>query len=138
MPIIKFSTADILRSKNLETGWYSFQVKTVLGPRPNEAKTGIVYEAILTLIDSTNPTLNSKELSTYFGFTNGKGYGMDFIAAAMGLTSDQMTDIDLDTDKILGAKLDAKVKVDVYEGRQNNKFEAFLFYKKAAGQGVPF
>ena len=138
MPIIRFTVADALRSKNLDTGWYSFQVKSILGPRPNAEKTGVVYEGVLSLIDSSNPALNGKEISTYFGFSNSKGYGLDFIAAAQGLSLDQSVETDLDTDKLLAQKLDAKVKVDVYEGRQNNKFEAFLPYKKAAGMAVPF
>jgi hypothetical protein len=137
MPVIILSTADILRSKLLDSGWASFLVSRLEGPTASAKKDSMNYVFWLSLIDAQNSEMNGKEIGARF---NSKAIGMitPFLAACKGIPAKDMVAGEYDLDAAVGTKVDAKVIVDTYEGQLKNDFETFLPYKAAAGQAPAF
>ena len=52
MAVIKFTKADVLRSRNLEGDkWYSWQITKVEGPKLSKGQDSYNYHVTLSLID---------------------------------------------------------------------------------------
>ena len=138
MAIINFSVADILRGKNLEKGWYSFEITNVEGPVANAKKDGVNFKVTFSLIDSGSDT-DGKQIVRFY---SSKAISMfiPLIAAIRGISVDDMEikDFQLDTDELTNAKVDGAVTIDTYEGQQRNVIENFVPYKSAVGKGLQF
>lgn len=140
MPVIAVATADILKSKNLELGWYSWIVTAVNGPKTNAKGDGVNYEVVINLIDWT-PEMDGKEIKKTF---SSKAIGMilPLYAACKGIPLQQLLDdpkpFQLDTDDLMNKKVDGKAIVENYEGRFINKVDEFAIYKSLAGAAPKF
>jgi hypothetical protein len=138
MPIIKFTKADVLRSRPLEGDkWYSWEISRVEGPKTNAKGDGFNFIITLSLIDAGE--LDGKEVMRTF---SNKAIGMmlPLVAAVRGVPQDEIDpeDFNLDTDELVHQKIDGKYKIDTYEGQLVGKVEEYLPYKKMAGQTQPF
>jgi hypothetical protein len=137
LPVIQFTIADVLRTKVLEEGWYSFLISDVTGPTPNSKKDGVNYTITFTLIDAGER--DGKEIKRVF---SNKAISMmiPLVAAARGITEDQIPKegFSFDTDELVGKKIDGKATPNVYEGQINNKVEIYMPYKMSVGQKAAF
>lgn len=139
MPVISFSTGDILRSKVLEgEQWLSWQINNVSPMRPNDDKSGFNWDVTFTLIEAPNSDLNGKEIKRTFS-TKANGFAVDLFLAAEGKKKDEVKEgFNGDTDSLMGKKIDGKVTVDVYNGQTNNRLEMYAPYKSMVGKGPAF
>lgn len=139
MPIIKFTTADILRSKLIDEGWYPAKVTEIQGPIVSTKGDSHNFIVRYTLGDKSPAP--GKIIEEYF---NSKAMGkmIPLVAACKGSDTSTIVDnpaeFNLDTDEILGKELDLKVIREQYEGQWNNKAGGYLPKGKAAGVAVPF
>ena len=136
MPIINFTTADVLRSKLLDAGYYSFIIAAVTGPKTNKAQDGFNYEAHFQLIDK-GADLDGKEIKHTF---SNKAISMMLpcVQAIRGGMKLEPKDFTFDTDELLNKKVDCKIIQDTYEGQLNNKIEAWFPYKSIVGKAAAF
>ena len=139
MAVIKFSKADVLRSKNLEADtWYSWEITKIEGPTVSAKGDSYNYKFTLSLIDQSED-LNGKEINRTY---NSKAISMmiPIYAAANGKKLDEIDPeaFDVDTDELVGKKVDGKYKLEPYEGNLVGKVEDYLPYKSVAGQPTPF
>ncbi len=138
MPIIKFETKDILRSKVLEAKWYSWEVRDIGAPVANDKGDGYNYKVRFSLIDA-GEDLNGKEVERTF---SSKAIGMmiPLVAAARSvkLTDIPVEGFQIDTDELVGKKIDGNCKIDIYNGNPNNKVEEYAPYKSIVGQAAAF
>lgn len=140
MPVISVQTADILKSKNLESAWYSWQVTAIQGPTTNAKGDGVNYVVVINLIDHS-PEMDGKEIKKTF---SSKAIGMiiPLYAACKGIPLQTVLDdpkpFQLDTDDLLNKKVDGKAVVETYEGRLINKVDEFAIYKSIAGKAPSF
>lgn len=139
MPIIGFKTADILKSKVMEEEWCHFIISHVSEPVKSKSSDSYNYNVTFTLCEYHNPDLNGKEIVRSF---SAKAIGMmlPLIAAVRGVKVADIppADFQLDTDELVGKKIDGKIKVDVYEGNPNNKLEEYAPYKSCVGAAPAF
>lgn len=140
MPVIQFSVGDVLRSRVLEIGWKSFVVKEIK-PELSADKMSMNYIATFMLIDE-NPELDGKEIVRYF---NSKAISMmlPLVYASKGIKlADTMKEkpeaIAIDTDEIVGKKVDCNIKQDTYQGNVKNIVEEYAPYKSMKGAGPAF
>lgn len=138
MAIVKFNVADVLRSKNLEARWYSWQINAINGPKPNDAKDGVNYEFVFTLIDES-PDLDGKEVKRTF---SSKAIGMmiPLVAAVRGLRAVDIKPeaFEVDLDELMSKKIDGMCKVEMYNGNPQNRVEEYAAYKSMKGAPTPF
>lgn len=131
MPAISFNTADILRARVMEKGWKPLQITAIEGPTANSKKDGFNYTVVFTLIEDSD--LAGKEFKRVF---SNKAISMmiPLIAAARGLKESDIPKegFTLDTDELLGKKIDGLVDTDTYEGQLKNVVEVYLPYKASS------
>lgn len=137
MPVITFNVADILRSKNLEKGWYSYRISKV-DSAPSAKKDSINYGVYFTLIDK-GPDYDGKEIKTIFN-TKAISRLIPLFAAVKGIKAEDIKpeSFDLDTDALVGATIDGMTDIDNYEGNLRNVIEIFAPYKSVAGKAPTF
>jgi hypothetical protein len=139
MPIISFTTADILRSKLVDEGWYPAKVTEIQGPVASKA--GDSHNFILRYTLGEKSPAPGKIIEEYF---NSKAMGrmIPLVAACKGQDASSIIDagaaFQLDTDEIFGKEFDLKVIREQFEGQWNNKAGGYLPKGKAAGVAVPF
>ena len=135
MPIIQFTTADVLRSKLLPEGFYSFKIAKVDGPKENKAKDGFNFVFKFELIDA-GEGLDGKVIEHTFS-NKAMSMMLPCISAVKGTTIEPK-DFVFDTDEVVNAKVDCKVIQDTYEGQLNNKIFAWFPYKSIVGKAPSF
>lgn len=133
MPVINFTTADVMRSKILEKGWRPMQITAVTGPTPNKAKDGVNFTVTFTLIDSGD--LDGKEFQRVFS-SKAISMMLGLVAAVRGIKQNEIPkeSFSVDTDELLGKKIDGLVDTDTYEGQLKNICEVYLPYKTSSNQ----
>jgi hypothetical protein len=131
VPVINFTVGDILRSKLLEAQWYKWQITAVAGPTPNAKKDGVNFTVTFTLIDTGE--LDGKEITRTF---SNKAIAMmiPLVAAARGIKVESIPkeNFQLDTDELVGKKIDGKISMDTYEGQIKNVLEDYMPYKSTS------
>ena len=128
MPIIPITKADLMKTTNLDPGWYGVQVIKVY---PLEKATNS---------DSTNQKIDGEVEGT------GKVITMTFNSVLWGklaplwkaCTGKELEEGKTDTDLLMGKKFDGKVGPRLYNGNLYDEFQAFLPYGASKGQQVPF
>lgn len=139
MPVINFTKADVLRSRNLESDkWYSWQIARVEGPKASKGGDSYNYTVVLSLIDHS-PETDGKEINRMYN-TKAISMMIPLIAAVKGINQDEIEadKFTFDLDELVGKKIDGKHKLENYEGSLIPKVEEYLPYKKIVGQPVPF
>lgn len=136
MPIIKFTTADVLRSKLLDKGYYSFQIMPIGAPVQNAKQDGFNFNVVHQLID-TGEGLDGKEIRHTF---SNKAISMmlPMVSAARGGVKIEPSDFQLDTSELDNCKIDCEVIQDLYEGNWNNKIVNWYPYKSVVGKAPAF
>ena len=136
MPVIQFTTADVLRAKTLEEGYYSFLISGVLGPATDKSGSGVNYKFQHTLID-VSPEMDGKVIDINF---SSKAISMMIpcIEAANGGGKVAKEGFSFNTDDVIGKKVDAKVVVEIYNGQPKNDISAWFPYKGVVGKGPAF
>lgn len=137
MPIINFTTADILRQKLIDEGWYGVKITAINGPKAAKTGNGVNFEVDFTLDDKSpapgkvvTRVFNSSLISMM----------IPLVAACRGVSVEDIKEnFSLDTTELLGKDIDVKLIKDLYEGRWNNKAEGgFLPKGMGTNQTVPF
>ena len=129
MPIIKITKADIERIKVLDPGWYGCTISKVVGNEPAKDK-----QSINTIVTFTIDKVG-KEIPVYY---NSKLMAM-IIPLYEAVSGKKHTeDFDLDTDSLMGKKLDVKLGTTIYNGIPQNQIEGYLPYGQGANQKAPF
>src|SRR6266852_960348 len=115
MPVINITQADIMKTKNVNPGWYGAKVIKVHPLAPSKAKDSINQAIDIELENSDGKVITK----TY----NSKLIGMiaPLIEAAMGKALDPGS---FDTDLLLGKKVDVKVVPVVQDGIIYDNIEA--------------
>lgn len=138
MAIVKFNVADVLRSKNLEARWYSWQINRIEGPTASDDKLAVNYKFVFTLIDE-NPDLDGKEINRTF---SSKAIGMmiPLVAAIRGVRTTEIKPeaFEVDLDELKGKKIDGMCKVEMYNGNPQNRVEEYAPYKSMKGAPTAF
>ncbi len=138
MPVIKFETKDVLKSKVLEDKWYSFEIREIPAAVVNAGGDGFNYKVRFALIDA-GEEMNGKEIERTF---SSKAIGMmiPLVAAARGipLSDIPVEGFQLDTDELVGKKIDGHCKIEIYNGNPNNKVEEYAPYKSVVGKAMAF
>jgi len=139
MAVIKVTKGDQLRSKVLEAGWQSLEITSISGMRQNEKKTGFNYDIVFTLVDHPDNDLNGKEFKkTMSTLANGILGQIEDAVNNIAAANKSPEDREIDTDTLIGKRLDGNISVEVYNNRPNNKIEEFAPYKSMKGKGLPF
>jgi hypothetical protein len=129
MPIIKITKADIEKIKVLENGWYGATISKVADPTPAKDKQSI-NTAVTFVIDKVG-----KEIQNFY---NSKLMAM-IIPLYEAVTGKKYTeDFELNTDHLLGKKVDLKLTTTIYNGNPQNTIEGYLPYGAGANQKVPY
>lgn len=129
MPLLKFTAADVLRTKVLEKGWYNVQVKTVSDFTTSKAGDSNNIK-ITFLVEGTE----GKEIERTY---NSKAMSMmiPLIAACTGQVI-KPENFDFDTDTLKGKKCDGKIDIEMYEGNPKNVLNDFVPHGKGKLQGA--
>jgi hypothetical protein len=129
MPVIKITKADIEKVKTLEPGWYGSVISKVSDPTPAKDKQSVntVLTFVIDKVGKEIPVyINSKLIAMIipvYEAVTGKKYNEEF---------------DLDTDTLIGKKLDVKLGTTIYNGNPQNQIEGYLPYGQGANQKAPF
>lgn len=136
MPIIQFTTADVLRAKLLDPGYYSFKIVKIEGPKENANKDGFNYFVFFELIDE-GEGFDGKQIKHTF---SNKAISMmlPLVQAVRGGEKIEPKDFVFDTDELSNTKVDGKVTQETYEGQLNNKLEVWFPYKSIVGKALAF
>lgn len=133
MPILNITAADVLKSKNIDPGWYGAKVSAVSDLKQSKAGDSVNCNVTFTI----EGTEGKEIIRTY----NSKAIGMiiPLFAAAQGKTTAEIKpeNFQIDTDVILNKQVDVKIVLDTYEGKLNNKVEDVLPYGKGR-QALPY
>jgi hypothetical protein len=121
MPVINITQADIMKTKNVNPGWYGAKVIKVYSLEPSKAKDSINQKIDIELENSDGKVITK----TY----NSKLIGMiaPLIEAAMEKSVDPGS---FDTDLLLNKKVDVKVVPVVQDGIVYDNIDAILPYGK--------
>ena len=134
MPIISVTTADILKSKTLDAGWYGADITAVAGPKTSAAGDSVNFVVSFTLDDKSPAP--GKSLDNYF---NSKAIGMIVpLISAVRNQPVEAKDFQLDTDELMHKKVDVKIVVATYEGSLRNNIAEFAPYGVGTSQKAPF
>lgn len=136
MPIINFTTADVLRSKLLEPGYYSFRIADVVGPKENNNKDGFNFIYKFELIDK-GEGMDGKIIDHSYS-NKAMSMMLPCIAAIRGGGPIDPKDFTFNTDEVLNGKVDCQVIQDTYNGQLNNKIIAWFPYKSVVGKAAAF
>lgn len=139
MPIINFTPADVLRNRNLENEkWYSWVIKEIKAPTPSKDKQSVNTALVLSLIDSDSD-LDGKEIIRMYN-SKAPSMWLSIVAAARGIPMSELPKegFQVDTDELVGKKVDGKYVLETYEGQLQGRVETYLPYKSAAGQAGTF
>lgn len=115
MPIVKFTPADILRSKILPAGWYGAKI-TSIAPWKESKDKGSSNMLFTFTIDNTD----GKEIERYY---NSKAISMmiPVVEAVKKVKlADKPEEFVFDSDELLNAQLDVYVAVEMFEGNPKN------------------
>lgn len=118
MAILKISKQDILRQLPVNPGWYKGTVKSI-ELKQSKAKDSYNYETTITL------DADGREVVTNFN-TKAIGMAIPFLEAILNDKIPPDQDIEFDTEKIVGKRLQVKMEHDTYEGRIISKVTEFL------------
>lgn len=134
MPLLKFTPADIQKSKILDDGWYGLAVKKVGEWTP--AKDGKSLNLVITLVVEDQ---NDKEIE-YLINNTGMGFHVAFFAAILNVPVKKIQDDptileSFDTDTLPGKKIDGHIIQDTYNGAVNNKIARGIGGFLPYGQG---
>lgn len=135
MPLLKFTPADIQKSKLLTEGWYGLTVAKVSEWLPSKDTKSLNLTVTFTVEGE-----NDKEL-TYMINSTGMGFHVGLFAAILGIPAQKIQDNpslleSIDTDTLPGKKVDGHVVVDSYQGKNNNKVATFLPYGQGRSQAA--
>lgn len=132
MPLLKFTPADIQKSKLLDDAWYGLAIKKVSDWIPS--KNGKTLNLTIDLVVEGE---NDKEISYMINNTV-MGFHVAFFAAILGIPIKKVQDDPsiletFDTDTLPGKKVDGHVIQNTFNGSTSNKVAngGFLPY----GQG---
>lgn len=120
MPLLRFTPADIQKSKLLEDAWYGLTVKKVSEWTPS--KDGKSLNLNISLVVEGE---NDKEID-YMINNTGMGFHVAFFAAVLGMPIKKIQDDpsileNFDTDTLPGKKVDGHIIQNTYNGSTNNK-----------------
>lgn len=135
MPIINFTTADVLRSKLLDPGYYSFRIADILGPKENSKKDGFNFVFKFELIDK-GEGMDGKIIDHTYS-NKAMSMMLPCISAVKGAAVEPK-DFVFNTDEVLNGRVDCQVIQDTYEGQLNNKIIAWFPYKSVVGKAAAF
>ena len=139
MPLLKFTPADIQKSKLLNDGWYGMTVKKVSEWEPakvNPPKPPSLNMIITFVVEGEN----DKEID-YLINNTGMGFHVGLFAALLKIPVKKIQDDtslleNFETEQAIGMKVDGHVIVDNFQGRNNNKISAFLPYGQGRAQAA--
>lgn len=124
MPIIKVTKADLMKTVNLETGWYGstitkvYPIETAASGKSYNHKFDAEVEGTGKVITMTFNSLLIGKMAPLYKSCTGK----------------EIPEGEFDTDELLGKKFDGKVGQRLYEGNMFDEFQAFLPYGTSKGQ----
>lgn len=129
MAIVTFTKGDLMATTTVDPGWYSFIIDKVDGPKASKNGDSINFEVTFRLID--NQKYEGKEIrQTYNSKLIGKFSPVFTAALGIPVEPGQMN-----TDDLVGKKLDGKVENELYEGQLLSKIpNQFLPYKQGSNQ----
>lgn len=129
MPVIKITKADIEKLKVLDSGWYGATITKVGDPAPSRDK-GSINIPIFFTIDEIG-----KELIVTI---NSKLHAM-IIPIWETVMGKKVTDeLDMNTEHLVGKRLDVKLTTEIYNGGPINKIEGYLPYGQGKTAKAPF
>jgi hypothetical protein len=117
MAILKISKQDVLRQLPVEPGWYQGTVKQIV-LKTSKDKQSMNFETTVTL----DP--DGRDSTTNFN-TKAIGMAIPFLEACLGEKIPQ-DDVEFDTDKLVGKRLNVKMDNETYEGRIMSRMVDFL------------
>ena len=122
MPVLKITQADIMKTKNLEPGWYGVQIVKVHPLR--QAKSGTsINQKITFLVEGSN----GKEIEETFN-TALIGKIAPLWESCLG---EKLGEGEFDTDRLLNKKCDGKVVSQEYEGNLYDHIQLYVPYGKS-------
>jgi hypothetical protein len=131
MPLLKFTPADIQKSKLLDDGWYGLTVKKCTDWVPS--KDGKSLNLTVSMVVEGE---NDKEID-YIINNTGMGFHVALFAAVMGIPVKKVQDEpalleSFDTESLPGKKVDGHIIQNTFNGSTNNKIanQGFLPYGK--------
>lgn len=123
MPVIKVSAQEIKRGLPVKEDWYKASVKSIQA-EPSKDKASINYKTVITIDDGTHEGRDiSDQFNTKFMAPFGQFYGA---ITGKAIDPNNIQDLEIDSDMLIGKQLKLKVKNDVYNGSLIPKFGAFL------------
>ena len=128
MPVLRITQADIMKTKNLDPGWYGLQVVKIHPLK--KAKSG----------DSTN-----QKITLLVEGSGGKEIDETFNTALLGKMAPlweaclgkKLVEGEFDTDELLNKKCDGKIAPQEYEGNLYDHILLYLPYGKSK-EAQPF
>ena len=134
MPIIKITKSDLMKTKNVSTGWWGAKIIKIYPPAKSKAGDSVNYPIDFELEDNPKHGQNANGKVITKGF-NSKLIGMlGPLFDAIGI---KVIDDNYDTDLLLGKKCDVKVVQTSQGGLLYDNIDAFLPYGKGQ-EGSPF
>lgn len=130
MPIIPITQADLMKTQNLDPGWYGAKIVKVHSTEKAKSGTSFNYP-IDAEVEGTGKVITMTFNSILIGKLN---------PLWKACTGTELTPSNTDTDQLLGKKFDGKVGPRLYEGNMYDEFQAFLPYgtSKGVNDDIPF
>lgn len=126
MPVIKISAQEIKQGLPMKDDWYSAKIKS-LGAESSKDGKSINYIASVIIDDRST---EGREVKGQFnsGYPPSKTLFAQMISAADGkmLDTNNIGDLEFDTDQYIGKSIKVKIRNELYQGNQIPKFGAFL------------
>lgn len=125
--LLRFTPADILRSRILPEQWKGMTCVKVSPPESSKDEKSVNWK-ITFLVDNAE----GKEID-YLINSKGIGFHLSLVAAMMGTTKELLIPEALETDMEtwVGKKVDGHIVQDSYKEQVNNKISEFLPYGKS-------
>lgn len=122
MPIIKVTKADLMKTVNLEPGWYGAQIVKV-HPLEKATKGNSINHKFDAEVEGTNKVITITFNSQLIGK----------IAPLWKAITGKEVSEEFDTDELMGKKFDGKVGQRMYNDVMYDDFQAFLPYGTSKG-----
>lgn len=117
---LTITKADLLKNQASTPGWYKGRVKSI---KLDKAKTGNSYNFV-TVFEIEE---NGKEITNWFN-TQAIGAIAPLVESITGAPIDPSSDFEIDTDVLVGEKLQVHIINDTYQGRIVDKIDNYAPY----------
>lgn len=128
MARLVISKADLLKNQPTPPGWYRAEIAKMILEQSKDKKS---YNFVVDFRIEEN----DKEIKTWFN-TGMIQMAAPMVEAATGIAIDPTKDIDVDTDDLVGKKIQVHIINDTYQGRIVDKIDNYADYN--ADMSVPF